>query len=469
MVRTRFAPSPTGELHIGGLRSALYAYALAKHSDGSFILRIEDTDQKRKVEGATERIYGILETFGLIWDEGPKKGGLHSPYVQSERVGLGVYRDRADELLGKGLAYYCFCAPEIRKEVKPKEGRGIPALRDPCREVDRSLAENRIKKGELAAVRLKVPSGIRVGFYDEVAKREVFWDSDHLDDAMLLKSDGFPTYHLAVVTDDLDMKITHVLRGHDWLSSTPVHLLIYRFLEKNPPKFFHLSDILDPGGGKLSKRKGAFSCEQLLRQGYLPEAIINFVMLLGWAPKNNRELFSLSEFIEVFDVEGLQKSNPAFNQDKLDWFNGIYIRKKSDAELAELIDKLVGDRIKGGVRTIKIVPLIRDRVSKLSDFDSLAGFFYEAPPLQKEGFSRLGMSHLNSAMKIVSTTAFDVESLGAGFKSEINNNKYKTGDFFMDLRLAITGKKITPPITESIALLGVEETKKRLMRAMESF
>ncbi len=285
MITTRFAPSPTGALHIGGLRTALYAYALAKHSRGKFILRIEDTDQKRRVAGSLEEIKKLLEIFSLKWDE---------YYVQSER--LELYQKAARELVEKGHAY-------------KDEG----------------------------AIRIKIPRHKEVSYHDFVLDKNIEWQTDVLEELVLLKSDGFPTYHLAVVVDDHAMGVTHVLRGHDWLPSTPIHLLLYQFLGYKLPQIGHLTDILDPAGGKLSKRKGSVTVKEMLAEGYLPEAILNFVTLLGWAPKDNRELFTLEEFVKTFDPKGLQKSNPVFNRTKLDWFNGEYIRKTPDAKLKSQI------------------------------------------------------------------------------------------------------------------------------------
>src|SRR3989344_4569739 len=326
-IRTRFAPSPTGYLHVGGLRTAVYAYALAKHGRGQFIVRIEDTDQKREVPGAKDKLYDILKTFGLNWDE---------LYVQSERVGSGIYEKAAKKLLDEGHAFYCFCKPLTKDEIKENRKSKIQ-FRDPCHNLSKEQVEKKLAAGEKPAIRLKVPDGEFISYIDFVLRKKTSWKTDVVDDAMLLKSDGFPTYHLAVVVDDHDMKITHVLRGHDWLPSTPIHLLVYQYLGFEVPQIGHLTDIQDPSGGKLSKRKGNVAVEQFIANGFLPEAILNFVILLGWAPKDNREMFTLSEFVEHFDANGFQKSNPLFNTQKLLWFNGQYLRQKSDRELLELL------------------------------------------------------------------------------------------------------------------------------------
>jgi glutamyl-tRNA synthetase len=351
--RTRFAPSPTGSLHIGGLRTAAYAYALAKHNNGDFLLRIEDTDQKREVPGGREKIEEILRTFGLQWDE-------HS--VQSERAHEGIYKNAALKLVSEGHAFYCQCTPKNAKD----EGYS-KALRDPCR--NKGLTSG--------AIKLRVPDDEKISYYDFVFRKEITWDTADVADPTLLKSDGiFPTYHLAVVVDDMDMQISHILRGHDWLPSTPVHLLVYKYLGYEVPQIGHLTDIQDISGGKLSKRKGSYSCEALIADGYLPEAILNFIILLGWAPKDNREMFTLPDFVEHFDVNGFQKSNPVYNIEKLNWFNGQYIKKLSDEELTQKILDLYGNKYAKDV-VLELAPLVKERMKKITDFESLAGYVFE--------------------------------------------------------------------------------------------
>lgn len=428
MIRTRFAPSPTGALHIGSLRTALYSYALAKHEKGDFILRIEDTDIKREVPGSKERIKELLKMFGLDWDE---------YFVQSERAKEGIYQEAAQKLVEEKHAFYCDCKPRNAKE----EGYS-KELRDPCRDKNK-------KEG---AIKLKVPDGETISFKDFVLDKEVSWDTSTVGDTTLLKSNGLPTYHLAVVVDDKDMKISHVLRGHDWMPSTPVHLLVYKYLGYELPQIGHLTDILDPEGGKLSKRKGSTSVDGLLKEGYLPEAILNFIMLLGWAPKDNREVFTLSEFVEAFDSNGFQKTNPVFNRDKLDWFNGEYIRQKPDAELVELFMEFAPKKDRQLVG--KITPLIKERIAKLSDFASLAGFFFERKDIDKTLLGENYKEHIGKAIEGVEK--------GEDLMGVVEKNKFKTGDFFMDLRIALAGSKITPPVTDSIAILGKEEVVARL-------
>lgn len=440
-IRTRFAPSPTGFLHIGGLRTALYSYALAKHSDGEFILRIEDTDQKRKVEGATEALQKILKKFGLVWDE---------YFVQSERQTKGIYKKVAEKLVDSGHAFYCKCDPKNAK----KEGFSNE-LRDPCR-------AKGLKKG---CIKLLVPDGEKISFFDFVHQKEIEWDTDTVYDATLLKTDGFPTYHLAVVVDDLDMNITHVLRGHDWLPSTPIHLLVYKFLDKKRPEIGHLTDILSSETGKkLSKRRDSVFVEDFIKEGYLPESLLNFAMLLGWAPKDNKEIFSLGEFVKVFDEAGFQDANPVFNQDKLDWFNCQYIKKLSIDAVVKKLKTQNKDFEKASKDTqAEIAKLVQERIHTFSEFNKLAGFFFKTPKVDTSLFGENYKKHLKVAKDVVEKLDnWDLEDLNNELMKQIKKEDFKVGDFFMTLRIAITGSKSTPPINESIIILGKDETMKRL-------
>jgi len=438
-VRTRFAPSPTGSMHIGNLRTALFAYALAKHYSGDFLLRIEDTDKKREVEGGVDEIKNLLEIFNLKWDEF---------YIQSERVKEGIYKKYAEELVKKSHAFYCECdAKNAKEEGFSKE------LRDPCRE----------KGLTSGAIKLKVSEG-KISFKDFVLNKDIEWDLSTISDTTLLKSDGFPTYHLAAAVDDHLMEISHVLRGHDWMPSTPIHLLVYKFLDFDVPKIGHLTDILDPEGGKLSKRKGSTSCEGLLSEGYIPEALLNFIMLLGWAPKDNKELFSLDEFVKSFDEKGFQKANPIFNKEKLDWFNGVYLRKLDDQKLSEMVfENLKGKYPKNII--LETIPLVKERINTLSDYWGLAGFFFEENIVDNNLFGKNKEKHLDSAYKVINEIKdWDNKLLNEKLMEEVKNNEFKTGDFFMDLRIAITGKKFTPPINDSIFILGKNKSLKRLKK-----
>jgi len=468
-IRTRFAPSPTGFLHIGGLRTALYSYAFAKNKKGSFILRIEDTDRNRYVPGATEKVYEILKIFGLSWDEGPLVNGPFAPYVQSERVKTGVYQKYAEKLVDEGHAYYCFCPAKAKEEIEETHRRKIIELRDPCRNLSLSQAREKINSGLKPAIRLRVPENETISYRDFVVGKEIAWNSKDIDEVMLLKSDGFPTYHLGVVVDDTEMKITHILRGHDWLPSTPVHLLLYKYFEATLPEIGHLTDILDPQGGKLSKRKGSVACEEFLAGGYLPEAILNFIMLLGWAPKDNRELFTLEEFVEFFDKGDLQTANPIFNREKLDWFNGMYIRKTENAKLTNQIFRFFGGKYTQD-RIEKILPLVKDRMVKFSDFEILAAPLLGACPLiDKNCLPSVKKEHLEKTILVLDDlSSWELMEINEKLAALIKESGWKTGDFYMSLRVAVCGCKITPPINESLVVLGKEETLFRLNRALKT-
>lgn len=435
-MRTRFAPSPTGFLHIGGLRTALYAYAMTKHVGGEFLLRIEDTDQKREVEGSTEALQLTLKKFGLVWDEF---------YIQSERHKSGIYKKSAEKLVAEGHAFYCQCQPKNAKE----QGFSVE-LRDPCRDL----------KLTTGAIKLRVPDGEVVKYTDFVHKKEISWNTNTVYDATLLKSDGFPTYHLAAMTDDVDMKITHIIRGHDWMPSTPIHLLVFKYLGAEIPEIGHPTDILSAETGKkLSKRRDSVFCEQFLEEGYLPEALLNFIFLLGWAPKDNRELYTLDEMVKSFDSNGFQDANPRFFREKLDWFNGQYIRKLS---VDNLLEKL---GIDNDQKNKSIVALIQDRLEKLSDFKVLTKFFYEQPEVDIKLFGENYKEHLKSAIEAFEKIDdWNIDNLGIFLLELCERKEFPRGNFFMSLRIAITGMKFTPPINESIVILGKDETNDRLKK-----
>lgn len=410
MVRTRFAPSPTGFLHIGGFRTALYAYAMARHSDGQFILRIEDTDQNREVAGSTQALQDTLKKFGLVWDE---------YYLQSER--LDFYKKAVKKLLEENHAYYCQC--------DSKE------LRNPCRD----------KNYTSGAVRLKVPENKVVTYYDFVHKKDISWNTNDIYDATLLKSDGFPTYHLAAMVDDLEMKITHILRGHDWLPSTPIHLLVFEYLGGQRPEIGHLSDILSASTGKkLSKRRDSVFMEKFIEDGFLPEALTNFVILLGWAPKDNREEYTLEDFVKNFNISGFQESNPRFEDKKLKWFNGLYLRKKTNEELLQLIKPILKYEATDEL-LLKIIPLIKERITIVSEFNTLCSFFFIRP-------EKISFEKAKSMLENCEWTKESIEKAIAG----------QDRDFYMNLRLSVCGQRVTPPLTESMLILGKTEIMDRL-------
>lgn len=437
-VKTRFAPSPTGSLHIGGLRTALFSFALARKNNGSFVLRIEDTDKKREVPGSKQELKNILKDFDLEWDE---------YHVQSERVEKGVYLQAAERLLEQNRAFYCQCDPKNAKEQGYSK-----VLRDPCR--DKDLGSG--------AVKLKVPDSEKISYRDYVLDKEISWDSNDIQDATLLKSNGFPTYHLAAIVDDHDMEITHVFRGYDWLPSTPIHLLVYRYLDYDPPEIGHLTDILDPAGGKLSKRKGSVSVQGMLKDGYIKEALLNFVMLLGWAPKNDQEIFSLEQFVDAFDKQGLQRSNPVFNRDKLNWMNGQYLQDLSDQDFAARVKPFAPEGTSDQL-LVQIAPLVKTRIDLLSQFMDIAGFFFKSPEVKKNMLKKDALKHLSNAYETLKEVdPWKLDDINDALMEMISSEGFKVGKFFMNLRIAISGNKVTPPINESIEILGKDETLSRI-------
>lgn len=463
MVRTRFAPSPTGtpqSVHLGFVIRALWNYAYAHKNNGQFVLRLEDTDQARSRKDTEEAIYRILGKFGIRWDEGPDIGGPHAPYRQSER--LSKYQEAAHQLVSSGYAYYDFDAvkkelKEIKDAYKSHEKLVELQTRPTARSLDFQLSRQRVEAGEPYVVRAKIPEDKVFEYTDWILKKKIVFYSKHVPDMILLKSDGFPTYHLAVVVDDSDMRISHVFRGQEWISSTPIHLHIYEGLKLPIPEIGHFTVILDSSTHKkFSKRDltGKFGVNYWLDQGFLPEAVLNYLMLLGWAPKDNREFFTLDEFVMAFDQDGIQKANPNFDPVKLEWFNAHYIRQKSDEELIQLI-KPYFDHPK----LAEIIPLIKDRITKLSDVPALTSFFVSAPSVTPDSY--LSPDHLRFALA-------NYDRLVAGeLIEDIKSKGWKVGDFFMSLRVAVCGSRSTPPITETMLILGKEESIKRIKRSLE--
>lgn len=437
MIKTRYAPSPTGEIHIGALRTLLYNYAFAKHHHGNFILRIEDTDRKRYVPGAEKRILEDIKAFGINWDEGP--------FVQTER--LDIYNKYIQELLDKDYAYYCFCSPERLKSLNSKYDRH-------CLNLSKEEIQKKLKNKEPYVIRLKLPDNKLITF-DDAIRGKITFNTKDLDDQVLIKSDGIPTYHFAVVVDDHLMGITHVMRGDEWISSTPKQILLYQYLGWEPPIFAHLTALLDPiHKGKMSKRSGSVFIRQFLQDGYLPEAILNYLMLLGWNPGDEREIFSLDEFIKEFSLQRLHKSQPVFDPVKLKYFNGLYLRQKSDEELNKLLPEY----------DIRFMSLIKSRIATLQEAHDLLEFTKKdiKPPIEL-----INQDHLLDIKNILTNTDFTFDALQEKFLNTIKEKKYKTGDFFMTLRVAICGKKITPPVVESMIILGKETCVRKIKLAVD--
>lgn len=473
VVRTRMAPSPTGEYHVGHIATLLKNYAYAKHCGGQFILRIEDTDQERLVPGAMERIMQVIHDYGLDWDEGPGKDGPHAPYIQSER--LPTYKVKAEELVAAGKAYYCFCSRE-RLEIIREEQRAqkIPPKYDRhCRSLDAKTVAERLAAGDDYVIRLKVPDSVPVKFTDLI-RGEIEVNSDVVDDQVLLKSDGFPTYHLAVVVDDHAMEITHILRGEEWISSTPKHVLLYQAFGWEAPVFAHIPVFLNPDGkGKMSKRKGTVSARSFLDDGYLPEAMLNFFMILGWARADQTEILSLADYIKEFDPKDISAKSVVFDMQKLNWLNGMYIRQLSMEELAKRVEKyLPADFPRAKLTTI--LPLISERLVKLSEVETLTEFFYRPishdPALlikkttQAEASAQLQVV-INSLQAMPDWSITELETMLRGLAVE---HEWKNSQFFMLIRVAVTGRMATPPLFETMAIIGQTEVINRLTAALKT-
>ena len=499
-VRVRFAPSPTGPLHIGGVRTALYNYLFAKKTGGTFILRVEDTDQNRYVEGAEDYIKSSLEWLGLNPDEGPGYGGALGPYRQSERKDL--YAQYALELVDKGHAYYAFDTPEeLSKMREDQEALGHHSAKYDIR--TRTLMRNSltlseeesqklIEQGDNVIIRLKMPENVDVRFTDKV-REEVKFNTDQLDDKVILKADGMPTYHLANIVDDHLMNITHVIRGEEWLSSTAHHVLMYQFLGWKPPVFTHLPLILKPSGkGKLSKRDGAkfgfpvFPMEWdagdeiyhgFKEDGYDSNALINFLVLLGWNPGNDEEIMSLERMTDLFSLEKIVKSGARFDFEKANWFNQQYIMSTEDQDLLDNLKPFISDEIinnNSEEYLLQVVRLMKERLQKFTDFNDAAALFFEAPDEYdakqvRKRFSEELVPHFDAMKLLIESSSFASEDLSTKIKGYLNDNGLKMGTYLPLLRIMMCGSLTGPDLFDIIALLGKEETVKRWDKALQAF
>jgi glutamyl-tRNA synthetase len=458
-IRTRIAPSPTGmDLHIGNAYAALINYVWAKKNDGDFIIRIEDTDRTRLVEGSEERILASLKWLGIPHDEGPDIGGPFKPYRQSER--LDTYKKYAEELIEKGHAYYCFCTQERLSEMrKNQEVKKLPPMYDGlCKSIPLEEAKARVAKGEKYVIRLNVPEEGETTFTDLI-RGDITFQNTLIDDQVLLKSDGYPTYHLGVVVDDHIMEVTHIIRGEEWISSTPKHLLLYQFFGWEIPVYAHLSVLRNPDKSKLSKRRNPVWVGDYRKEGFLPEAIKNYLALMAWSHPAGKELFSVEEMIRVFDLKDIQTTAPVFDREKLRWMNGEYLRSTSDEALKKSIIEFSHISQKDEALVGQIIPLIRERMKVLSEFDSLAGFFF-APPKEYEREPKKEYSSI--LLKILTSSEWTHEKLEVLIRTSAETHEVKAKDLFMELRVAVTGKTVGPPLLESLVILGKEETLKRL-------
>ena len=480
-VRVRYAPSPTGEPHVGNIRTAIFDWLFARHHGGDFIIRIEDTDQSRKVEGAVDVQLDALRWLGLDWDEGPVKGGDYGPYVQSER--LETYLRVAGELVDEGHAYRCYCSSERLTKVREEQARRKDALGYDrrCRDLTEAERKERHDSGVTPVVRFKMPLDGTTTLHDLV-RGDVTFENRLVDDFVMLKSDGYPTYHLAHVVDDHLMEISHVFRGEDWLSSAPRHLQLYMALDWEPPEFAHLPNILAADRSKLSKRHGATSILQFREAGYLPQAMLNFLTLLGWSLDDKTELFTQDELAHHFSIERVSRSGAVFDRDKLDWMDGHYIRQMSHEDLADALLGFWRDypvqeipELPSRAFAIQVASLVQERLKTLRDAAPLISFFfrdelsYDDEELVQKGMNADGTkAGLQAAHGgLVGLQPFDAQSMEDLLRPMSKELNVKVGQLFGSLRIATTGLRVAPPLFETMEILGKERTLKSIQRAID--
>ncbi len=485
-IRTRYAPSPTGRMHVGNLRTALYEYLIAKHENGTFILRIEDTDQERYVEGALDIIYRTMEGTGLIHDEGPDKDGGYGPYVQSERKATGMYLEYAKQLVEKGAAYYCFCTKERLASLKStvgsvededdEEAKVITKYDKHCLHLSKEEIEEKLAAGVPYVIRQNNPTEGTTTFHD-VIFGDITVENEELDDMILIKSDGYPTYNFANVVDDHLMKITHVVRGNEYLSSTPKYTRLYQDFGWEEPTYVHLPLITNEEHKKLSKRSGHSSYEDLIEQGFVSEAIVNFVALLGWSSPNNKEIMSLEELIKEFDYHHINKAPAVFDMVKLRWMNGVYLKAMDEEKFYGLALPYIKEVIHKDLDLRKIASLVKTRVETLVDIKGLIDFFEELPDYDIEMYTHKKMkTDAESSLTVLkellprfeelddySETA--IEQVIMGYISE---KGIKNGQGLWPVRTAVSGKQSTPGgAYEIMSILGKEESLRRIRIAIE--
>ncbi|MBQ9910622.1 MAG: glutamate--tRNA ligase [Lachnospiraceae bacterium] len=478
-VRTRFAPSPTGRMHVGNLRTALYAYLIAKHEGGDFLLRIEDTDQERYVEGAVDIIYRTMQKTGLIHDEGPDKDGGCGPYVQSERCAEGIYMKYALELVEKGEAYYCFCDEERLNSLKTavgEDGKEIRVYDKHCLHLSKEEIEANLASGKPFVIRQNNPTTGNTTFHDEIYG-DITVDNAELDDMVLIKSDGFPTYNFANVVDDHLMGITHVVRGNEYLSSSPKYNRLYEAFGWDVPVYVHCPLITDEEHKKLSKRSGHSSFEDLLEQGFVTEAVVNFVALLGWSPEDNQEIMSLDELIRKFDYRHINKSPAVFDYTKLKWMNGEYLKAMDEEKYLSLALPYVKQAVKGDLDLERIALMVKSRIEVLTDIPEKVAFFDKVPEYDNA-------LYVNKKAKCDEETSLEVlkkvipvleaqedysnDALYAALSVLIGENGWKTNFVMWPVRTAVSGLQMTPGgATELMSVLGKNESLKRLYAAVE--
>ena len=476
-VRTRYAPSPTGRMHVGNLRTALYAYLIAKHEGGDFLLRIEDTDQERYVEGATEIIYRTLQETGLIHDEGPDKDGGCGPYVQSERQKSGIYLKYAKELIDKGEAYYCFCTPErLESLCREENGETIMSYDKHCLHLSKEEIEANLKAGIPYVIRQNNPTEGTTTFHDEIYG-DITVDNSELDDMVLIKSDGYPTYNFANVVDDHLMGITHVVRGNEYLSSAPKYNRLYQAFGWEVPVYVHCPLITNEEHQKLSKRSGHSSYEDLIEQGFLTEAVVNYVALLGWSPEGNREIFSLEEMVKEFDYHRMSKSPAVFDMTKLKWMNGEYMKAMDFEKFYEMALPYIQAVIHKDLDLRKIANMVKTRIEIFPDIAGHIDFFEEMPEYDVSMYTHKKMKCtaetslqvLQDVLPILEEqTDYSNDGLYKRLMEYVNEKGYKTGFVMWPIRTAVSGRQMTPAgATEIMEVLGKEESLARIRAGIE--
>lgn len=480
-IRTRFAPSPTGKMHVGNLRTALYSYLIAKHEGGDFILRIEDTDGERFVEGALDIIYRTMAGTGLVHDEGPDKDGGYGPYVQSERQAAGIYMEYAKELIKKGEAYYCFCSQERLDSLKTKVNDGedaevISHYDKHCLHLSQEEIEANLAAGIPYVIRQNNPAEGTTTFHD-VIYGDISVDNSELDDMILIKSDGYPTYNFANVVDDHLMKITHVVRGKEYLSSTPKYNRLYEAFGWEVPVYIHCPLITDEEHKKLAKRSGHASYEDLLEQGFLTEAIVNYVALLGWSPSDNEEIFSLEELVERFDYTRINKSSAVFDIPKLKWMNSEYIKKMDDDKYYEKAIPQIKQVITKDYDLYKIADLVKTRIEVFPDINGLIDFFEELPEYDVAIFTHKKMkTNTENSLEVLQEVLplfeengdYSREGIEKLLMDYIHEKGIKNGQGLWPVRTAVSGRQSTPGgAYEIVEIIGREETIKRIKKGIE--
>ncbi|MDY6328286.1 MAG: glutamate--tRNA ligase [Lachnospiraceae bacterium] len=476
-IRTRFAPSPTGRMHVGNLRTALYEFLIAKHEGGDFILRIEDTDQERFVEGALDIIYRTLEKTGLVHDEGPDKDGGYGPYVQSERQASGMYLEYAKQLVEKGEAYYCFCTEERLQTLKQTIGdKEIIVYDKHCLSLSKEEIEENLKKGMPYVIRQNNPKEGTTTFVDDIYG-EITVDNSELDDMILIKSDGYPTYNFANVIDDHLMNITHVVRGNEYISSSPKYQRLYEAFGWEPPKYVHLPLITDENHKKLSKRCGHSSFEDLIEQGFVAEAVVNYIALLGWSPEDNTEIMSLDELIEKFDYHHINKSPAVFDIVKLKWMNGEYIKAMDNEKFYELAMPYIKKVITKDLDLKKILDLVKTRIEILPDLEEQVDFFEELPDYDIAMYTHKKMkTNSENSLEVLKEMLpilenhddYSIDSLHDLIMKYIADKGIKNGQGLWPLRTAVSGKQMTPGgAFEIMEILGKDESIRRIKVGIE--